>query len=392
MTGMSVGSSGRSSASRRVGAGRGFSLVELLVVIAIIALIISIILPALGAVRQSARTVATQTVSKNISDAAGAFGRDNDRMPGYYSVEEMGSQENGATFGMSAMENALLDLMGGVVIVGGPGGVAASPTQVDFGPTAAARSANNTANRKFDTQRFNTPGQDTPNYLTLDPKYLSNQIIGQQVGLDGHASPDEGDPSIPDVIDAFGAPMLVWVQNSNALTPIDDIDDFVAMDSGTNGSVVARYYWASNAAFLRSTELGTERRNQVSAGGGDRDYSLLGEPTNVTPASVMNSLMALVGSPAYPDEDAIGATTPNPTGPDFVPTQGRGTFLVQSAGPDGYYFGARDRGARRMGSDPRYAWNFFTPGSQNRYINDQGQPTTEDLLPFFDDVTTQTGL
>ena len=54
-----------------------FTLIELLVVISIIALLIGILLPALGAARESARAVLCQTHVKNISTAFVAYGTDN---------------------------------------------------------------------------------------------------------------------------------------------------------------------------------------------------------------------------------------------------------------------------------------------------------------------------
>ncbi|MEZ6233845.1 MAG: type II secretion system protein [Phycisphaerales bacterium] len=376
---------------------RAFSLVELLVVIAIIALVISIILPALGGVRTAARRAATQTVMKGFSDAVGQFTLDNDRVPGIYSAEEMGSSDN-LNNGMSAMENAILELAGGVVTVGGPGGVTASPmTQVNFGPTNAAIMANNQANRRVDVTRIGAAGDDNPGYFTIDPKFFEAQIPGQQVqsnGMVGHTA-DEGDPSIPDLVDAWGAPLLLWVENTTSLNAIEDIEDFVAIDSGTNGSVQARFYWASNAAFLRSDELGRERRNQPPQGPSDRDYSLISDP-NVGPlnaASVRGTLAALLGSPAFPVEE--GLTDPigiAPTSDMFVPTQARGGFLIQSAGPDGYYMNRTDRGSRRLGGDVRYAWNFYIPGSMDvRQTGDDGNPGTVDLMSFFDDMTAQGG-
>ncbi len=57
--------------------GRGFTLIELLVVISIIALLVGILLPALGAARESARGLVCLTHQKNLSTAFVAYGTDN---------------------------------------------------------------------------------------------------------------------------------------------------------------------------------------------------------------------------------------------------------------------------------------------------------------------------
>jgi len=83
--------------SRRAKHSRGFTLIELLVVISIIALLIGILLPALGAARRTAQGLVCQTHMKNISTAHVAYGADNNGIwPGWARVKNPTIQNSGA--------------------------------------------------------------------------------------------------------------------------------------------------------------------------------------------------------------------------------------------------------------------------------------------------------
>jgi len=61
---------------------KGFTLIELLVVVAIIAVLIALLLPALGQARQSARMIQCQSLLTNIGKGMMYYANEyNDRLP-----------------------------------------------------------------------------------------------------------------------------------------------------------------------------------------------------------------------------------------------------------------------------------------------------------------------
>lgn len=357
----------------------GFSLIELLVVIAIIAIVIAIIVPALGGARTAARKAATSALLTDVSSAAEQFSQDNaGRMPGYFLPSEMGSPGNDDGFkgGFTTMENALLDLIGQDAIVGtagiSGGGGAYGKLIGPFGNAGNAGKGGN-ANLRVD---LNLLGTGDSVYLEIGEDNLK--------AAEGQAA-STPHQQFPDLVDAFGNPVLAWVEDPAAPREPLNEDEFATEHSRQSR---ARYYWASNSGWLASTGLGKGGQDQTLDVQNRKYGSLLNDKRYAAEV-----LTAVLGNPNFPMPTDYGPAT-------VLPSASRGAFLVHSAGPDGIYFGAKDSGARSIGVDGdtrrlEYAFNFFPDGKNGsanvRWKDSDGKPAPIDLTKGFDDIITGTG-
>lgn len=317
---------------------RAFTLAELMIVLIILGVVLGVVLPSLSATTRSAQRAATTTLMSGIGAAATSFSTDNQgRNPGYFTAQQMGASEN-ENQGFAGLMNIMLDLMPGIttkpaavdqqVLEIGPGNAGDPGSRVNLDLTQLGAAATNDA--ASSTRSYYRPD---PKYFysTVDPAQLSNAgslANGRQV------SSNDNHYVVPTLHDAFGQPILGWQQDDRtALVFAADNSGSLSANASGQGSQTARFYWASNACFLKATSLGKKLLPQTTD-------SLIGRSQD--DAVRIGSLSGLLGNPAFP---GTGSTL----------ARARGPLVFHSAGANGVYVGAKERGAiiaRGTGSNP----------------------------------------
>jgi prepilin-type N-terminal cleavage/methylation domain-containing protein len=402
----------------RFAARPAFSLVELIVVILIVSLVISIIVPALGAARDAARTASSQTLVTQLATAAESFRLDRQRYPGYFSNSAMGNQENGGTDlvtsqvpdipGLTAAENVMLDLAGSEAIFDEPAGdrVRVTPFETLAIGAETDEIYVNPALLASGTNSYFTPSGEFYEAQTID--YSNRRFGAKQVSAPnvGHSA-GEGEPQLPDLVDAFGTPLLVWSADRDAVSSVELAESFAHRHSSrtqANGGP-ALLSWNSNAGFLRATALGRKNRDMTVSPLEKDAASLIGIGALSDLGGGNQETWALMGaffgSSAYPDEETLRDN--NDYYQDLYPRQPRGDFIVHSAGADGIYFSSKDRPVNQYLSgrgfdrgsgqfNLRYGIIFASPTMSpgERWLDDAGKPTSIDFAGEFDDILSST--
>ena len=315
-----------------------FTLTELLVVIAIIALLAGLLLTALGQVQTKSRETTTLSTMEAFGGACETFHQEHGFYPG---VVPEGILANDPR--ISSTESAMLHLIGGF-------------WRNDDDPAGFR-------DRSGLTMTFRSP--DGTNYLIkVDRADLGNGPVinrkpyapyltpgdrefgiapGQWLVAIGRAEiPDSSDFILPDLLDAWGQP-IIYLRRQRTLGKVIDQDDLLR----------GQFDYRSIGPYVDSTSLGKFGRNQVFSSNGNPSGSILSNG-----ADQAKNIEKILEHPA-------------------IPGQTRGGFMLLSAGADGIYFSAEDG-----------------PGSPGNPIDDVGRliglPPPDGLPPSifseYDDV------
>jgi hypothetical protein len=283
------------------------------------------------------------------------------------------------------MQNAMLDLMGGVVDTAVP------PTADEMlvGPST-------TDQVKVKPSLIGTNSAGNKAYFTPSGKYFKvmNQTLlgygrtGAGYGWTSNAAgAGSAQGGYGEVVDAWSNPVVLWSidesQQGEIVGATAAANNFSQVRAPANANQPsARFYWNANAAVFTTAQYAM---NGVKAGAA----SLLDSGTGDDEKRV--NVMGLLGNPASPK--ALANATGNPlTAAQILPSAGRGTVIVHSAGNDRTFLSTQDRGGKRAGgSSPRYLYYGLNFRSNATSTADLPGGQSSDIMGEFDDILVSGG-
>ena len=332
---------------RHGGGDRGFTLIELLVTVAIIGVLVAILVPAVSSVRDRARAATTQSLMSSVLASFAQFRTDNERLPGVFRQDQLAGNQTGDVQ-VTAMENAILELSGGV----DPNASAGGDGVVEL----VARSEIDSQERRVLVRPGAVGRRGGPGYLELGGEAL-RPIEGQE------NDPSEEADRLPEVIDPFGMPLLLWQKNgfASATGQLVAIEADGQGDTGNTNNDSAQFFLETNEPMYSATALGPDRRNQD-------DASLL----NAGAGEALRSLLAVIGSPGQPTTGNISGLPTDPFdvgGDTIIPAAARGEVVLHSAGRDGIYLN-RESGFTSAGYVPSGTFDIGDVDADAKPIDD----------------------
>ncbi|MFM1936352.1 MAG: hypothetical protein RI990_1311 [Planctomycetota bacterium] len=309
--------------TRRSQLAPAFTLVELLVVIGIIGLLIGLLLPALGKVIQRSKSTSTLGTMQEFAKACDAYFQEFGEYPAAIPDENLyaGLNGDGDLPAITAAENALLALMGG-------SRVPADPDYANFGGVdlnfPAVGSAPAFSIRVNVARMGEGPFKNGRKY---DAFYAPK---GREFGLAQGQLPSSANLAIPDLLDAWGAP-IAFVKQQRTIGPL------VPRQANATSAPRGQFERSGFLAYSGSTELGEASLDQTDA--------TKGSVLNTTSAGGQSAAIArnltfgqLIRHAAL---NAQTATTTSDAERIWAGTA-RGKYFMFSPGPDGIYF-SRDQ-------------------------------------------------
>ena len=311
---------------------RGFTLIEILVVVGIIALLVGILLPALGKVQERARMTQTMGLMQEFAKACDAFQQEFGRYPGLVPEEILANDPQ-----ISGTENAMLELMGGGVRKNDVDNSTYTNTTTGFGAPGWVPLVFTPQNQPPFEVKINVGkigdgpfinGKQYPPFFAPKANDL-RPTAGQVIGTSRTAELATSTTRIPDLMDSWGNPIIFLRAARNvgplAGTNLDRAQFIVLNDGGTKYGAMDPYLGSDN---LGDSSLPQKKPPTPATPPAIDSYTLFEDGS--TPVDKKKLFAQFLRHPGFGDPDKPLSGTP------------RGKYLLISAGKDGIYFSRID--------------------------------------------------